>query len=92
MKFSAASLSCSFAAMALTAMTLVEARLYHLPLGRVNNDNHFRHLATGDADADQDNLYQARGVQYADLKVGKFISFAIRLSCRLLSPKFSAFI
>ena len=49
--------------------SIAEARLRHVPLGRRVGDLH-RSLAEADDDVDQDNLYQARGVQYADLKVG----------------------
>lgn len=61
-----------FALAAATSSTCSAAasRLHHFPLGRhrgLGADN------DGDADdVDLDNLYQARGVQYADLKVGKY--------------------
>ena len=45
------------------------ARLYHFPLvGRT--DSHHRTLSVQTDPVDLDALYQARGVQYADLKVG----------------------
>ena len=47
------------------------ARLYQVPINTTTRGttNHRRSL-TGGSDIDLDNLYQARGVQYADLKVG----------------------
>ena len=44
------------------------ARLFHVPIGRRDATAGSNHRILDDVD--QDNLYQARGVQYADLKVG----------------------
>lgn len=52
-------------------LAAAEARLFHLPLGGSDKQNGDPRRRLADASAvDQDNLYQARGVQYVDLKVG----------------------
>lgn len=59
-----------FFVVATSSVFVAEASLYHIPLGRIGgNNNHRRSLAEGD-NVDLDALYQARGVQYADLEVG----------------------
>ena len=57
--------------------SVAEARLYHLALGTTvsNANRNNRGLASvassPSSETDLDNLYQARGVQYVDLKVGR---------------------
>lgn len=60
------SLCFKFAVVAAFSVNFAEARIYQVSLG---GNNQRRNLADA-ADIDLDNLYQARGVQYADLKVG----------------------
>lgn len=56
----------------LTAAFPVGARLYHVPIGKLDAvGTQKRVLDATEDDIDQDNLYQARGVQYVDLKVGE---------------------
>lgn len=60
--------SLTLAAFAALSLNIVaEARLFQVPIG---GGVHHRRGLTGGSDIDLDNLYQARGVQYADLKVG----------------------
>ena len=56
----------AFAALSLSIAA--EARLFQVPISGGVQPR--RGLVEG-SDIDLDNLYQARGVQYADLKVGK---------------------
>eukprot|EP00547_Thalassionema_nitzschioides_P003963 CAMPEP_0194202438 /NCGR_PEP_ID=MMETSP0156-20130528/2450_1 /TAXON_ID=33649 /ORGANISM="Thalassionema nitzschioides, Strain L26-B" /LENGTH=746 /DNA_ID=CAMNT_0038927927 /DNA_START=339 /DNA_END=2579 /DNA_ORIENTATION=- len=52
------------------ALAPAGARLYHVPIGKLDTASKGTHRMLDAENFDQDNLYQARGVQYVDLKVG----------------------
>jgi len=63
---------CYYSLALVACMAAAEGRLFHVPL-TTQQDYHRggRSLANADPeDVDLDNLYQARGIQYAALKVG----------------------
>lgn len=51
-------------------MAAAEGRLFHFPLTAQSYDRRSLAKASAEDDTDLDKLYQARGIQYAMLKVG----------------------